>query len=709
MAKGRCFQASSEADLAENSLRRSTRVSALQAQKKLKNKDGMVDSQVIQNGVNHTELPDLPIKTTAADAEALESPKKKKRKLSGAGNMDQYDCAFGIKVDEDGDVVAMTEDSELSSLNEEETKQVKEKWEEHTSKLKDLNNEKLREREVQVKDLEASLRTEEALLAMLKKTKQLQSKKGQHDPKLLASVAQNSSGAAYKPAIAAPSAKLNGGVSKQNRPNKTQKNGQQTITPQQQQALQKLIETKQLRPEHLQQLAQLAGPQFTQIIGHIASQHQKQQEMQREKDAELQKKAEVARREQERKSQAAAAAAAALEAERQAKLSEQTQTQKINAARQQLRRHLESQLLQLPAPKTPANDLNFIPNAAQPDFCYLLGLDLVVQRNLKDKTVFKKVDVNPYLCEECGTDFTPSWKVISGDKGELHVYCEQCVKIATKRKVRNERTSLYKKVFQKIAEQEKEFDRQISSGKFNEATSSTATTSNGTSTPSKNTANFNAAALSGLSGAAKALNQSAASLAAAAGSGASPASMAARSFQNNMRNTASTTKDVKKPISTPTTTSTPSSSANRKRPNSSTNNAQMQQLLTAMMQNPQMAQQMQHFNQLNMLRNNPVMLAALSSNPQMLQQLMQRTSSSNSSGSSSSSNNNTAQLMQQFLTAQYLAANQSGSQSSSSSNSNSAALQHLLNSNQQQLMRQLGSNNNIMQALQQMTAVSRKK
>lgn len=59
------------------------------------------------------------------------------------------------------------------------------------------------------------------------------------------------------------------------------------------------------------------------------------------------------------------------------------------------------------------------------------------------------------MCEECGTDFTPNWKAISGDKEDLHLYCEQCVRQAQKRRVRNERTVLYKKAFQKIAEQEK--------------------------------------------------------------------------------------------------------------------------------------------------------------------------------------------------------------------------------------------------------------
>jgi NADH dehydrogenase/NADH:ubiquinone oxidoreductase subunit G len=67
---------------------------------------------------------------------------------------------------------------------------------------------------------------------------------------------------------------------------------------------------------------------------------------------------------------------------------EQTQ-QKISAARHQMRHDLEQQLSMLRPPKAPVPDMYFIPNGNQPDFCYLLGLDLTVQRVLKDKSIFK--------------------------------------------------------------------------------------------------------------------------------------------------------------------------------------------------------------------------------------------------------------------------------------------------------------------------------
>lgn len=46
---------------------------------------------------------------------------------------------------------------------------------------------------------------------------------------------------------------------------------------------------------------------------------------------------------------------------------------------------------QLNGPKAPPPDMFFIPNGNQPDFGYLVGLDLVVQRVLKDKQVFAYV------------------------------------------------------------------------------------------------------------------------------------------------------------------------------------------------------------------------------------------------------------------------------------------------------------------------------
>jgi hypothetical protein len=46
-------------------------------------------------------------------------------------------------------------------------------------------------------------------------------------------------------------------------------------------------------------------------------------------------------------------------------------------------------ITKLPVQKAPPPDLMFIPNGNQPEFAYLLGLDLTVQRVLKDKQMFR--------------------------------------------------------------------------------------------------------------------------------------------------------------------------------------------------------------------------------------------------------------------------------------------------------------------------------
>jgi TolA-binding protein len=125
---------------------------------------------------------------------------------------------------------------------------------------------------------------------------------------------------------------------------------------------------------------------LSQATSNRTQQQQREQQEKEQKLREQQEKERKLRLEQEAQRKAAQEAA---DAARVARETAQNTQQRIAAARTQLRRHLEQQLLHLPAPKAPVPDLSFIPNATQPDFLYLLGLDLVVQRNLKDKTVFK--------------------------------------------------------------------------------------------------------------------------------------------------------------------------------------------------------------------------------------------------------------------------------------------------------------------------------
>lgn len=67
----------------------------------------------------------------------------------------------------------------------------------------------------------------------------------------------------------------------------------------------------------------------------------------------------------------------------------------------------------------------------------------------------RPVTEGPYECEECGTDFTPSWKAIGTSSSDMHLYCEQCVRAAQKRKIRTDHSNVLKKAYNKINSQEK--------------------------------------------------------------------------------------------------------------------------------------------------------------------------------------------------------------------------------------------------------------
>ncbi len=90
----------------------------------------------------------------------------------------------------------------------------------------------------------------------------------------------------------------------------------------------------------------------------------------------------------------------------------QTPAQRQAAAKLALRKQLEKTLLQIPPPKPPPPEMHFAPNPNQPEFVYLVGLDQVVQRVLKDRSVLRPETVTPYHCTQCKTDFTPVWKAV---------------------------------------------------------------------------------------------------------------------------------------------------------------------------------------------------------------------------------------------------------------------------------------------------------
>ncbi|XP_063698445.1 transcriptional repressor p66-alpha isoform X1 [Culicoides brevitarsis] len=146
----------------------------------------------------------------------------------------------------------------------------------------------------------------------------------------------------------------------------------------------------------------------------------------------------------------------------------QTPAQRQAAAKLALRKQLEKTLLQIPPPKPPAPEMNFIPNPSNMEFVYLLGLEHVVDYIVaKDK---KPPSLPPFRCNQCKIDFTPMWKwEKQGKKGnptftggkDLRVLCESCVTNNVKKALKAEHTNRLKTAFVKALQQEQEIEQRI--------------------------------------------------------------------------------------------------------------------------------------------------------------------------------------------------------------------------------------------------------
>ena len=62
--------------------------------------------------------------------------------------------------------------------------------------------------------------------------------------------------------------------------------------------------------------------------------------------------------------------------------------------------------------------MHFIPNPANTEFIYLTGLEECVNRILNLDAVTPTMPT-PFICSQCSTDFTPTWKWDKAAKGKL--------------------------------------------------------------------------------------------------------------------------------------------------------------------------------------------------------------------------------------------------------------------------------------------------
>uniref|UniRef100_A0AC34GLD9 Uncharacterized protein n=1 Tax=Panagrolaimus sp. ES5 TaxID=591445 RepID=A0AC34GLD9_9BILA len=118
-----------DGEVSPSSLRRSTRASALKAQKNLKEGMGMFP---VPNGIeesSHAPTNEDEEENIEESNNDIKEPKAKKRKLMNGLELDQYDCKFGVRMD-DNDVYMLSDESEISSLNSEEVGELRKNYEE---------------------------------------------------------------------------------------------------------------------------------------------------------------------------------------------------------------------------------------------------------------------------------------------------------------------------------------------------------------------------------------------------------------------------------------------------------------------------------------------------------------------------------------------------------------------------------------------------
>uniref|UniRef100_A0A8C3IMZ4 GATA zinc finger domain containing 2B n=1 Tax=Chrysemys picta bellii TaxID=8478 RepID=A0A8C3IMZ4_CHRPI len=129
------------------------------------------------------------------------------------------------------------------------------------------------------------------------------------------------------------------------------------------------------------------------------------------------------------------------------------------AAKLALRKQLEKTLLEIPPPKPPAPLLHFLPSAANSEFIYMVGLEEVVQSVIdsQGKGCASLLRMEPFVCAQCRTDFTPHWKQEKNGK----ILCEQCMTSNQKKALKAEHTNRLKNAFVKALQQEQEIEQRL--------------------------------------------------------------------------------------------------------------------------------------------------------------------------------------------------------------------------------------------------------
>ncbi|XP_059197059.1 GATA zinc finger domain containing 2Ab isoform X2 [Centropristis striata] len=152
------------------------------------------------------------------------------------------------------------------------------------------------------------------------------------------------------------------------------------------------------------------------------------------------------------------------------------------AAKLALRKQLEKTLLEIPPPKPPAPEFNFLPSAANNEFIYLLGLEEVVQKLLEmhgrgnlgpAAAMASSIPKEPYTCAQCKTDFTSRWRKEKAGT----ILCDQCMSSNQKKALKAEHTNRLKAAFVKALQQEQEIEQRILQQAASSSSSKTSSSS----------------------------------------------------------------------------------------------------------------------------------------------------------------------------------------------------------------------------------------
>ncbi|XP_042273007.1 GATA zinc finger domain containing 2Ab isoform X3 [Thunnus maccoyii] len=159
------------------------------------------------------------------------------------------------------------------------------------------------------------------------------------------------------------------------------------------------------------------------------------------------------------------------------------------AAKLALRKQLEKTLLEIPPPKPPAPEFNFLPSAANNEFIYLLGLEEVVQKLLEmhgrgnlgpAAAIASSIPKEPYNCAQCKTDFTSRWRKEKAGT----ILCDQCMSSNQKKALKAEHTSRLKAAFVKALQQEQEIEQRILQQAASSSSSASSVSKTTSSSPS---------------------------------------------------------------------------------------------------------------------------------------------------------------------------------------------------------------------------------